>query len=37
MVQEIPYSTISQVIESWEALRRIKNYDVVAGTKLFER
>jgi hypothetical protein len=36
MVQELHYNTISQVIESWEELRRIKNYEEVAGAKLFE-
>ena len=32
---EMEYGTISDVIESWEELRRIEEYDVVAGTTLF--
>lgn len=37
MVKDISYNTISYVIESWEQLRRIKDYDEVAGMKLFQR
>jgi hypothetical protein len=37
MVQELTYTTISYVIDSWEALRRIQNYEQVAGVKLFEK
>lgn len=37
MVREISYNTISDVMDSWEQLRRIKNYDEVAGVKLFQR
>jgi hypothetical protein len=36
MVQEMRYCTISDVIESWEQLRRIKNYEEIAGLKLFQ-
>jgi len=32
---EMDYSIICNVIESWEDLRRIPDYDVVAGTTLF--
>jgi len=37
MVKELSYNTISHVIESWEKLRRVKNYEEVAGTLLFQR
>lgn len=36
MVKELNYSTLSNVIESWEALRRTKDYETVAGTMLFQ-
>ncbi|CAB9507130.1 Globin [Seminavis robusta] len=32
---EMEYETIQNVIDSWELLRRIPNYDVEAGTLLF--
>jgi hypothetical protein len=37
MVQELSYSTLSHILESWERLRRIKKYDEYAGRKLFQR
>lgn len=37
MVNELSYNTTSHVIESWEKLRRIKNYEEVAGSVLFQR
>lgn len=37
MVKELTYNTISNVIESWEELKRMKNYEETAGTKLFQR
>ena len=37
MVQAISYNTISHVIETWEQLRRMKNYEEVAGVKLFQK
>jgi hypothetical protein len=37
MIKQLDYNAISLVIESWEALRRIKNYEEVAGTILFKR
>lgn len=36
MVQDIPYNSISLVIENWEALRRLENYEEVAGATLFQ-
>lgn len=36
MVKELNYATLSNVIESWEALRRTKDYETVAGTQLFK-
>jgi hemoglobin-like flavoprotein len=37
MVNEMSYSTISIVIENWEGLRQVKNYEEVAGSILFQR
>jgi hypothetical protein len=37
MVQELSYNSLSNVIESWEQLRRIKNYEQIAGVKLFQK
>mmetsp|Transcript_19535 Transcript_19535/g.54499 ORF Transcript_19535/g.54499 Transcript_19535/m.54499 type:complete len:163 (-) Transcript_19535:320-808(-) len=35
MVAEMSYDTVSTVIDSWEALRRIKHYEATVGTLLF--
>jgi len=35
MVKDLSYTTISQVIESWEQLRRTKSFDEV-GSIIFE-
>jgi hypothetical protein len=37
MVNEMNYATISHVIEDWESVKRTKDYEKVAGTKLFRR
>lgn len=37
MVKDVGYSTIMEVVDSWEALRRIPNYEEVAGSKVFEK
>jgi hypothetical protein len=37
MVQELSYNAISLVIDSWEQVKRIKNYEEVAGAVLFQR
>jgi hemoglobin-like flavoprotein len=37
MVKDISYTTINNVIESWEAMKRTKNYEHVAGSMLFRR
>ena len=37
MVLELRYTTISLVIETWEQLRRVKNYEEVAGSILFQK
>jgi hemoglobin-like flavoprotein len=37
MVKELTYTTINHVIESWESLKRTKNYEEVAGSKMFQR
>jgi hypothetical protein len=35
MVADMSYSTVSNVIDSWEQVRRTDNYEEVVGTKLF--
>lgn len=37
MVADLHYSTVSLIIDSWEAVRRIPNYEEVAGLKIFEK
>jgi hypothetical protein len=37
MVQELSYKITSRVIESWEQIRRMNNYEEVAGAVLFQR
>lgn len=36
-MRELGYNTISIVIESWEKLRRLNNYEEKAGAILFQR
>jgi len=35
MVADMSYDTVSNVIDSWEQVRRLDNYAEVVGTKLF--
>lgn len=37
MVSDMSYSTVSQVLESWESVRRKENYEEVIGTRLFQK
>lgn len=37
IMSELSYNTISSVIESWERLKRIKNYQEVSGSTVFQR
>ena len=37
MVAEMSYSTVSNVIDTWEMVRRRENYEQEVGTKLFQR
>lgn len=37
MVNELSYTTISHVMETWEQLRRTKNYEETAGKILFQK
>ena len=37
MVADMSYSTVSQVIESWEKIRREPNYEEKTGKKLFQK
>ena len=36
MVRELSYTTISHVLDSWEEVRRIKNFEETVGTILFQ-
>lgn len=36
-MSELSYNTISSVIESWERLKRIRNYQEVTGATVFQR
>jgi len=36
MVRELNYTTISYVIDSWEEVRRMKNFEETVGTILFQ-
>jgi hypothetical protein len=35
MVADMSYITVSHVVDSWEMMRRIDNYQETAGVKLF--
>mmetsp|Transcript_28200 Transcript_28200/g.43443 ORF Transcript_28200/g.43443 Transcript_28200/m.43443 type:complete len:163 (-) Transcript_28200:121-609(-) len=35
MVADMSYSTVSYVIDSWEAVRRLPDYEEIVGKKLF--
>jgi hypothetical protein len=37
MVADMSYTAVSTVVESWEGIRRTKDYEEVAGVKLFRR
>ena len=37
MSEELSYNTISKIIESWERLKRLKNYQEVSGVTVFQR
>jgi hypothetical protein len=37
MVQELKYNVTVLVLRSWEQLRRIDNYEEVAGVVLFQQ
>jgi hypothetical protein len=37
MSLEMEYNTIAQVLDSWESLRRISDYEGAAGAILFEQ
>lgn len=36
MVAEMSYVTVSNVIDTWEKVRSIPNYEQVIGSKLFQ-
>lgn len=35
MVADMSYATVSNVVDSWELMRRIENYQEKAGVELF--
>jgi hypothetical protein len=37
MVQDMSYSTVSLVLDSWELIRRIEKYEEKTGTLLFNK
>lgn len=37
MVKDLSYGTINNVMENWEAVKRIKDCETAAGLKLFQR
>jgi hypothetical protein len=37
MVAEMSYNTVSQVLDSWEKVRRVSNYEEKVGTQLFQK
>ncbi|KAL7557860.1 hypothetical protein ACA910_010911 [Epithemia clementina (nom. ined.)] len=37
MVRELSYTTITHVMESWEQVRRMKDYETTAGKILFQQ
>jgi hypothetical protein len=37
MVSDMSYTTVSNVIDTWEQIRRIKDFEAVVGTKLFQK
>ena len=37
MVCDMSYATLSAAIDSWEAVKRIPNFDEKVGTQLFEK
>ena len=37
MVADMSYSTVSNVIDSWEEVRRLKDYEKVVGVTLFTK
>jgi hypothetical protein len=36
MVADMSYSTVIDVVESWEAIRIIENYEETTGVELFK-
>jgi hypothetical protein len=37
MVRELNYTTISYVLDSWEQVRRVKNFEQKVGVILFQQ
>jgi hypothetical protein len=37
MVADMSYSTVSEVIDSWEEVRRLKDYEQLTGVTLFTK
>jgi hypothetical protein len=37
MVSDMSYSTVSDVIDSWEEIRRLPNYEEKTGVALFQK
>ena len=37
MVADLTFTTVSKILDSWESLRRIPDYEEVIGVKIFRR
>jgi hypothetical protein len=37
MVSDMSYATVSNVLDTWEKIRRIPNYEEVIGANLFQK
>ena len=37
MIEELSYSTVSNILDSWEKLRLIPDYEEVVGMQLFQK
>jgi hypothetical protein len=37
MVADMQYATVSSVIDSWEQIRRLPEYEEATGTALFKK
>ena len=36
-MHEVSYYTISNVLDTWEQIRRVKDFDTVVGSSLYQK